>query len=127
MQDAPDAARLLGAVADTLETEVLARSDPSVQHEVRVAANLCRIVQREVALGAAADGQEREALASLVGHEGRSDDLWRELAERLAGGEAPAPESEVHAVLLRIVRNKLAVAKPGYDAYDFAGERPGGA
>ena len=46
MQDDPDATTLLRAIADTLESRVLPNTDPSVQHQVRVAANLCRILQR---------------------------------------------------------------------------------
>lgn len=123
MQDSPDAGRLLGAIADTLET-VLARVDPMVRHEVRVAANLCRILQREAALGAGADTDARARLAVLLGHDGPSDELWQELAIGLdanRGGDSEA-EPAVHAALLAIVRGKLAVAKPGYDEYDFAEE-----
>jgi hypothetical protein len=126
VQDSPDAGRLLQAIADTLENQVLADAEPSVQHQVRVAANLCRILQREVSLGAGADREARQQLAPLLGHDGDSLELWRELAGRLEtspdGGQEDNPA--VHAALLAIVRDKLAVAKPGYDRYDFAAERP---
>jgi hypothetical protein len=123
VQDSPDASLLLGAIADTLEQQVLDHADPSVQHQVRVAANLCRILQREVILAAAADNAARARLATLLGHDGPSHELWRELADRLEAGGSDDDESAVHATLLAIVRDKLAVAKPGYDAYDFAAER----
>ncbi|MGO8877090.1 MAG: DUF6285 domain-containing protein [Acidimicrobiales bacterium] len=125
MQDSPDAARLLGAVADTLEAEILAATDPSVRHEVRVAANLCRIVQREMALEGEADRNAEGRLAALLGHGGSSRRLWAELAGELeAGAFADAgEEGAVHAAVLAIVADKLAVAKPGYDSYDFAAER----
>ncbi|MGA2210104.1 MAG: DUF6285 domain-containing protein [Acidimicrobiales bacterium] len=128
MQDAPDASHLLGAVADLLEESVVPRIEPALQHQVRVAANLCRIVQREVALGAAADAEGRRRLAILLGHDGSSEALWRELAARLGADDDTAvcveDEASVHAALLAIVRDKLAVAKPGYDSYDFAEEHP---
>lgn len=126
VQDSPDADVLLGAIADTLEQQVLQGADPSVQHQVRVAANLCRILQREVTLGAAADRAARARLTTLLGHDGSSNELWRELAGRLDTDmdEDSDDESAVHATLLAIVRDKLAVAKPGYDAYDFASESP---
>jgi hypothetical protein len=68
----------------------------------------------------------REQLARLLGHDGPSEELWRELATRLQASSNAEREDEpaVHAALLAIVRGKLAVAKPGYDAYDFDLERP---
>lgn len=125
VQDSPDAGSLLGAIADTLENQVLAGADPSVQHQVRVAANLCRILQREAALGAAADDVAQGRLAVLLGHEGTSRELWRELADRLEPtGQWDDDGAAAHAALLAIVRDKLAVSKPGYDLYDFAREVP---
>jgi hypothetical protein len=126
VQDAPDASRLLGAVADLLEHSIVPRTEPALQHQVRVAANLCRIVQREVALDTAADVAAREHLAALLGHDGPSEALWRELAARLGADDDTAlgveDEAPIHAALLAIVRDKLAVAKPGYDSFGFAGE-----
>ena len=122
MQDEPGAAALLDAVADTLEQRVLAGTDPSVQHQVRVAANLCRIVAREVTLDPAADQRARASLAELLGHDGPSPELWAELAGQLtpdADGPPDAADDALaaaaHPVVLAIVRDKLAVAKPGYD------------
>jgi hypothetical protein len=126
VQDAPDASRLLGAVADLLEQSIVPRTDPALQHQVRVAANLCRIVQREVSLDGGADTAARGRLAALLGHDGPSEALWRELASRLGAdddtGIGVEDEASVHAALLAIVRDKLAVAKPGYDTFDFAEE-----
>lgn len=116
MQDQPDAARLLEAVADTLETRVLPAADPELRHEVRVAASLCRIVQREITLDPESDIRAAQALGALLGHAGTSWELWAELAARLDDEPAFVPGDEAtRAVLLSIVRDKLAVAKPGYD------------
>ncbi len=122
MQDEPAAPRLLDAVADTLEGQVLPLTDPSVQHHVRVAANLCRIVSREVALEPEADIRARTALGDLLGRDGSAPELWAELAAALTPGPTAEPDHSVdglaidaHPVVLAIVRDKLAVAKPGYD------------
>ncbi len=116
MQDQPAAARLLEAVADTLETRVLPAADPELRHEVRVAASLCRIVQREITLDPESDVRAAEALGTLLGHAGTSRELWAELATRLDGETVFVPGDEAtRAVLLSIVCDKLAVAKPGYD------------
>lgn len=123
MQDEPAAPRLLEAVADTLEGQVLPLTDPSVQHHVRVAANLCRIVAREVALDPDAESRARSALGQLLGHDAPTPELWAELAAALTPDPADAPDpaqdalaTAAHPVVLAIVRDKLAVAKPGYDA-----------
>jgi hypothetical protein len=123
VQDSPDAAELLEAIANTLEHQVLPQIGPLVQHQVRVAANLCRILQREAELGAESDRSTRARLASVLGHDGPSIELWQELGERIDTSRADDDDSDLHGVVLAIVRDKLAVAKPGYDRYDFARER----
>jgi hypothetical protein len=133
MQGDPDAARLLGAIADTLEERVLPRTDAEARHLVRVAANLCRIVAREVELDPTADQRARVALSELLGHDGQAADLWRELAQQLTPPSAVlTPEAATgtdvlarlaHPVVLSIVRDQVAVSKPGYDDYDFADEQ----
>jgi hypothetical protein len=114
VQDAPDAATLLGAIAEVLESRVLPETSSS-RHQVRVAVNLCRILQREVLLEPHAVRRDRAALAAIVGHDGGAEALWSELADQLdAGQHVGADEADVHDVLLAVVRRKLAVSKPGY-------------
>ena len=134
MQDEPAAPRLLDAVADTLDRQVLPLTDPSVQHHVRVAANLCRIVSRELALDPDADARARAALGDLLGHDGPAADLWAELAAELTPEATAEPDGAAdglaraaHPVVLAIVRDKVAVAKPGYadtDGHDAGVDRP---
>ncbi len=78
MQDRPTAQELLATIAELLEGEVLQslEGEGPLQHQVRVAGNLSRILGRERA--------------------------W--------------------AALVEIVRAKLAITKPGHDAYDFTAE-----
>ncbi|CAB4593392.1 MAG: hypothetical protein F2534_19995 [Actinobacteria bacterium] len=118
MQYRPDADELLDAVADLLERQVIAAVPPHLQHQVRVAANLCRILQREAQLGTTNDDAERHRLAALLGHDGSLLELRAELAARL---DDPAPldavtDRAVRDALLATVRADLAIAKPGYDA-----------
>ena len=110
MQDRPTAAELIGDVAGLLEELVPTLSGP-VQHQVRVAANLSRIVERELALGPGNDEREYAALRNLLGHDGTIAELNAELVERLRNNELRA---EALPVLLDITRDKLAVNKPGY-------------
>ena len=64
MQYRPTAAELLDIIAELLEDEVIDAVSGPVQHKVRVAANLARILQREAELGPATDAQERTVIAS---------------------------------------------------------------
>ena len=65
MQYRPDAAELLDAIASLLEGDVITAVPPHLQHQVRVSANLCRILQREATLAPGNDAAERERLAAM--------------------------------------------------------------
>ena len=67
MLDRPDAATLLKAMAETLSNEVLPATSGGTRHAVRVVANLCHILEREVVAGPTASEQTRRALAELLG------------------------------------------------------------
>lgn len=123
MQDRPDAAELLATIAETLEVEILPATDGLAQHHVRVAASLCRILEREAAFGAEVEAREVGRLQRLLGSE--SDDvlaLNRALDARLAFGVDESFAREAWTELLAITRDKLRVTKPGHDRYDFAPE-----
>lgn len=122
MQDRPSSSELLLTIADLLSDEVLPAVDGLLQHKVRVAANLCRILDREVRLGPALDAREVELLSELTRTSGSAAELSAELSRRLADDDA-ALEARALPALLEIVRGKLSVNKPGHDDYDFAGER----
>ena len=135
MQDRPTAHELLTAIGDLLQGEVLAASSGPLKHQVRVAGNLCRILERELALQPDNDQLAKSRLADVLGHDTGSrslDELNRELAARLRSGpgletnpEELAIEKRAWPALLKIVRGKLAVNKPGHDSYDFAPEISG--
>ncbi|MEN8159634.1 MAG: DUF6285 domain-containing protein [Myxococcota bacterium] len=125
MQDRPTASELLSAIADLLEKQVLGATQGSLRHPVRVAGNLCRILEREAENGGTLDRREVRLLADVLGESpaGRDAlDLTTALAERLDAGGDRALEKRAHAALVEIVRGKLQVAKPGHDAYDFSPE-----
>ena len=125
MQDRPTASELLQAVAELLENELLAATQGGLQHQVRVAGNLCRILEREARLGAAQETREVELLASVLGEPSGGRDaltLSRALAARLDAGCDIALERRAWPALVEIVRGKLAIAKPGHEAWDFTAE-----
>jgi hypothetical protein len=126
MQDRPTAAELLATIAQLLEGDVLAATKGGLQHQVRVAGNLCRILEREAELGASQDAREVDLLAGVLGEPAGGRDaraLSAALCARLDAGADAALERRAFAAILEIVRGKLAIAKPGHDDYDFAGEQ----
>jgi uncharacterized membrane protein len=125
VQDRPTASELLEAIADLLERELLPATSGGLQHRVRVAGNLCRILEREARLGAAHDAREIELLAGALGEAPGSrggEQLSRALVARLDAGHDPALERRAFRALALIVRGKLAIAKPGHDGWDFRAE-----
>lgn len=117
MQQRPTAAELLADISSLL-TQVIDAVPDHQKHQVRVAANLAGIVEREVVLGPPNDEAERERLARLLRQPSDSDlrSLRAQLLARLAD---PAPieidESEaIYDALLETVRADLAISKPGY-------------
>ena len=123
MQDRPTAAELLDTIAEVLETQVLAETEGGTQHAVRVAANLCRILERENRLGPEIEAREQQLLRALLGSD--SEDLLalnRALDLRLALESDPAFAARAWKALVEIARDKLRVAKPGYDTFDFRDE-----
>ena len=99
--DRPTAAELLEIIAATLSETVVPATAPHAQHQARVAANLCRILGRELA---APDAPMVNLPSTLI-------DVDDETAEH------------AYSDVLELVRSKLVVVKPGYDAHDAQAER----
>jgi len=121
VQDPPMAVELLKTIEGLLDDQVLPVATGPLRHASRVAANLCRIVGRELELGAAQEERAVELLRRLleeVADASASSDLTTELAAKLAAGAALDFERRAQDVVLEIVQGKLAIAKPGYDDSD---------
>ncbi|OMC54704.1 hypothetical protein A5745_19080 [Mycobacterium sp. IS-2888] len=107
----PTAAELVAAVAEFIEglikADVREATTGQVNFHARVAANVLRIVERELLDDGAA--QARAALAAL----GFDDEAG--LAAAIRAGELDENSEGVTACLRTLVRQRLAVAHPGYD------------
>lgn len=99
--DRPTAVELLEIVAATLSDSVVPATASHAQHQARVAANICRILQRELS----ADPPDMPALPESL----------------LDVDDATADAA--YEVVLDLVRAKLAINKPGYDAHGAAEEQ----
>ena len=131
MQDRPTAAELLATVGTYLEAELMPALDGPLGYRTRVAANLIRILEREHALGPAQLLREYELLSGLLGDAGRtpsavSPDQVAELNGRLAAAIDAGTVSHADAwpALMEIAHAKLAIIRPGYDAWNAAAELP---
>jgi hypothetical protein len=125
MQDRPDAAELLEAVAEYLFAELRPEVPREQRFKVLVAANVCAVVAREIEAGEAPDREDLELFRELLGEEGDApsdpDQLAEEarqaaadLAARLRSGELDERLDELTPRLAEHVRRKLDVARPGY-------------
>lgn len=113
-QDQPSAGILLAAISEFLERDILAATDGRLRFDARIAANLLRIIGRELELGAAHDRAEAADLKRLLDKGGSPSDLNRELTARLREGALDASDEQVMAHLRASVRRKLLIANPTY-------------
>ncbi len=102
----PTAAELIAAVAEFLETDVRESTAGQVNFHARVAANVLRIVERELLVDPA--GDVADALADV----GYDDEAG--LAAAIRAGVLDGRDEQVHSALRALVSHRLSVAHPGY-------------
>jgi len=133
MQDRPNSVELLEAAADFVDREIVPAIQGARQFQVRVVANVMRIVAREIQMEDPVTRNEVKALAALLGHEKPHlhclDDLHKaamklneELSEKIRAGEADdgAFRAEALKVVRQAVEDKLRIANPRYIEADLA-------
>jgi hypothetical protein len=116
MQFVPEAADLAAAIARLLEDQVGGEVPAHLQHPVRVAGHLARLLEREARLGAANAARERALLDDLLGI--AVDDPQAALANRIRDADDPDFERRAWSALVQVTRLDLAVAKPGHDSWE---------
>ncbi|MSO36701.1 MAG: hypothetical protein EXQ69_00445 [Acidimicrobiia bacterium] len=114
LHDRPSAAELVIAVREYLEQDVMPSTEGRVAFHARVAANVLRMVERELTLAATQTAQESERLVQLLGHEGTIRELTIELAKAIRAGDWDTRQADVHKCVRATVRAKLEVANPEY-------------
>ena len=114
MQDAPTPPELLHAVATFLRDEILPLLESGAAFQLRVAANALDLVRREITASGEAAADERAALQALLGVDGETAALTRELARRIADGRIDLENPLLRSLLWRVTEAKLAVDQPNY-------------
>jgi acetylornithine/succinyldiaminopimelate/putrescine aminotransferase len=105
-QGRPTAAELVAAVAEFLETDVRESTAGQVNFHARVAANVLRIVERELLADAAED------VTSALADVGFDDEA--QLAAAIRAGALDDRGDQVQSALRALVSRRLSVAHPGY-------------
>ena len=126
MQDRPNYDELLAAVERFLDDEVVAKGEGAQRFHGRVAANVIRIVRRELEHEEEQLASEWESLDTLLGEAPRPRDRAalrlvlaqrnEELSERIRSGDADGGDfrDAVLAHVRETIRDKLAVTNPGW-------------
>jgi len=102
----PTAAELVAAVADFLDNDVRSATEGQINFHARVAANVLRIVERELTDDSAAE------VTGLLAELGFADEA--QLAAAIRAGILDDRAGDVLPTLRAVVRHRLAVAHPGY-------------
>ena len=108
--DLPSAAELAEAVREWVEGDVSDATEGRVRFHARVAANVLGMLERELHVGPSHAAAHEARLAGL----GFASDAA--LATAIRGGEQDDRWDEVRDAVWASVRDKVAVANPGYDA-----------
>ena len=122
MQDRPDRDELLKGVQRFLLEKVVPELEEPLRFHTRVAANLLKIIGRELALEPGLTAAELKRLGKLLGEEpgggqaaAEAARLNEELARRIREGQADAGpwRDEVLNHLKQTLIDKLTIANPG--------------
>jgi len=102
----PTAAELIAAVAEFLETDVRESTAGQVNFHARVAANVLRIVERELVEDSA------EGVTKALAGVGFDDEA--QLAAAIRTGQLDGRGDQLQSALRALVSHRLSVAHPGY-------------
>ena len=128
MQDRPTYDDLLAAVERFLDDEIAAKSDGARRYQGRVAANVLRLVRRELEREEEALDREWDGLDELLGAAERPDTRValgealagrnEELCARIRAGDADAGTFREASLahVRRTVRDKMLVSNPSWVA-----------
>jgi NAD(P)H-dependent FMN reductase len=108
LYDEPSAIELLEAVEEFLRNDVMPVSDGSLKYHARVAANILKLVSRELDAGPTPEQSFQDELEDL-GFQDRT-----ELAKAIRDGRIDARNQDLFAAIELWVHRKLQVSNPTY-------------
>jgi hypothetical protein len=112
----PDLQEILRTVRE-LTVELMPHVDAKAKYDLRVAAYLLEMAERELTEGPALERKQRAQLEKLLGHEANDAllaDLEAELATRLRKGELDDRFDDVLAMVLEQTADSVRIVKPSH-------------
>jgi hypothetical protein len=106
------ATEMLETVRAYLETTILPELEGERWFNIRVACNMLAMVERELALGAAASEAERGRLAQLLGDRGTLEEMNARLGHAIRHGELALDDARLLEHLRRTTADALAINNP---------------
>ena len=117
MQDSPDPAEILGAVATLMRETLMPLLSGHPNYLTRVAANALDLVRRQIEQQPGYDAAEHARLVALLGRDGSLDELNQALCEAIERHEMTLATPGVTEHLWATTMAKLAVDQPSYARY----------
>jgi hypothetical protein len=106
------ATEMLETVRGYLETTILPELEGERWFNLKVACNMLAMVERELALGAAASEAERERLAQLLGEGGTIQEMNARLGRAIRSGAIALDDPRLLQHLRRTTADALAINNP---------------
>jgi hypothetical protein len=123
MMDQPSMLELVEAVRNFIETRAMPELKGHTAFHARVAANALGIVARELELSGKSGEEEHARLQTLLGHDGRLDELNRELCHQIRTGAFTLETPGLAEHLESTTRDKVAIDQPQYSGLKQARDR----
>ena len=112
--DRPTARELIETVREFLHDKAMPASSGHMAFQLRVAASLLAVAERELDSGTQRDEQARERLRAILGVDGDLAELEAELVERIRTGALGPGHAELFRHLWQTAEDKLRIANPKY-------------
>ena len=117
MQDQPNPAELINAVAEFLRSDVAPQLSGHAAFKLRVGLNALDLVVRQLGREEDSDAAETQRLSNLLGTSGSLEELNRELSARIARGDVDLQTPGLTEHVWQTTMDKLAVDQPNYASY----------
>ena len=117
MQDQPNPAELINAVAEFLRSDVAPQLSGHAAFKLRVGLNALDLVVRQLGREEDSDAAETQRLSNLLGTSGSLEELNRELSARIARGDVDFQTPGLTEHVWQTTMDKLAVDQPNYASY----------
>ena len=116
----PNMQELVEAVREFLEEKIQPAIDGQISFHTRIAVNMLKTVERELALGPTLNQEEVARLNKILGQEGTLAELNDMLCEKLKSGEIDYQDPALIEHLRSSALGKLSIDNPEYSAYKRA-------